>query len=196
MASSAAPVANAAVVANPTFDSLCLGRSTQSVETSTVTAGSGRALGFGFIVFANPSVAERMVMEKHIIDGRRCHIRGLRQGDDKTHQISGDGVPALPSCLEELAGNSHPRSASAQGVPDPSSDVRDPRAAPARDLFLVRDSIRQLASDDQGVPDQATKDVRDPIEAIRFIPARVTFVSSSRLNSFGGPIQQSSKVKR
>ncbi|KAF3541289.1 hypothetical protein F2Q69_00023680 [Brassica cretica] len=35
-----------------------------------------------------------------------------------------------------------------QGVPDPSSDVRDPKAAPARDLFLVRDSIRQLASDD------------------------------------------------
>ncbi|KAF2574037.1 hypothetical protein F2Q70_00001025 [Brassica cretica] len=85
--------------------------------------------------------------------------------------------------------------ASAQGVPDPSSDVRDPRAAPARDLFLVRDSIRQLASDDQGVPDQATKDVRDPIEATRSIPARVPFVSSSRLNSFGGPIQQSSKVK-
>ncbi|KAF2551549.1 hypothetical protein F2Q68_00036255 [Brassica cretica] len=91
--------------------------------------------------------------------------------------------------------NSRPRSASAQGVPDPSSDVRDPRAAPARDLFLVRDSIRQLASDDQGVPDQATKDVRDPIEATRSIPARVPFVSSSRLNSFGGPIQQSSKVK-
>ncbi|KAF3485625.1 hypothetical protein F2Q69_00055752 [Brassica cretica] len=92
--------------------------------------------------------------------------------------------------------SSRPRSASAQGVPDPSSDVRDPRAAPARDLFLVRDSIRQLASDDQGVPDQATKDVRDPIEATRSIPARVPFVSSSRLNSFGGPIQQSSKVKR
>ncbi|CAF2076534.1 BnaC01g30710D [Brassica napus] len=43
------------------------------LEASTVTAGSGRALGFGFIVFANPSVAERMVMEKHIIDGRRLH---------------------------------------------------------------------------------------------------------------------------
>ncbi|KAF3604732.1 hypothetical protein F2Q69_00036803 [Brassica cretica] len=84
----------------------------------------------------------------------------------------------------------------AQGVPDPSSDVRDLRAAPARDIFLVRDSIRQLASDDQGVPDQATKDVCDPIEATRSIPARVPFVSSSRLNSFGGPIQQSSKVKR
>ncbi|KAL0689431.1 hypothetical protein Bca4012_089109 [Brassica carinata] len=91
---------------------------------------------------------------------------------------------------------SRPRSASAQGVPDPSSDVRDPRAAPARDLFLVRDGIRQLASDDQGVPDQATKDVRDLIEATRSIPARVPFVSSSRLNSFGGQIQQSSKVKR
>ncbi|KAF3573086.1 hypothetical protein F2Q69_00061399 [Brassica cretica] len=69
-------------------------------------------------------------------------------------------------------------------------------AAPARDLFLVRDNIRQLASEDQGVPDQSTKDVRDPIEATRSIPARVPFVSSSRLNSFGGPIQQSSKVKR
>ncbi|KAF2614078.1 hypothetical protein F2Q70_00010582 [Brassica cretica] len=62
--------------------------------------------------------------------------------------------------------------------------------------FLVRDIIRQLASDDQGVPDQATKDVRDPIEATQSIPARVPFKSSSRLNSFGGPIQQSSKVKR
>ncbi|KAF2601675.1 hypothetical protein F2Q70_00025005 [Brassica cretica] len=84
----------------------------------------------------------------------------------------------------------------AQGVPDPSSDVRDPRVPPARDLFLIRNSIRQLASDNQGVPDQATKDVRDPIEATRSIPARAPFVSSSRLNSFGGPIQQSSKVKR
>ncbi|KAF3518292.1 hypothetical protein DY000_02061818 [Brassica cretica] len=84
----------------------------------------------------------------------------------------------------------------AQSVPNPNSDIRDPRAAPARDLFLVRDSIRQLASDDQGVPNQATKDVCDPIEATRSIPARVPFVSTSRLNSFGGPIQQSSKVKR
>ncbi|KAF3593236.1 hypothetical protein DY000_02025350 [Brassica cretica] len=88
------------------------------------------------------------------------------------------------------------RSVAAQGVPDPSSDVRDLRAAPARDLFLVRDSIRQLASDDQGAPDQATKDVCDPIEATRSIPARVPFVSSLRLNSFGGPIQQSSKIGR
>ncbi|KAF2571331.1 hypothetical protein F2Q70_00001562, partial [Brassica cretica] len=102
---------------------------------------------------------------------------------------------ATRTLLDSLELDSRPRSALAQGVPDPSSDVRDPRAAPARDLFLVRHSIRQLASDDQCVPDQATKDIRDPIKATRSIPARVSFVSSSRLNSFGGPIQKSSKVK-
>lgn len=31
---------------------------------------TGRARGFGFIVFADPSVAERVVKEKHVIDGR------------------------------------------------------------------------------------------------------------------------------
>lgn len=39
---------------------------------------TGRARGFGFIVFADPSVAERVVMEKHVIDGRAvsfsCHL--------------------------------------------------------------------------------------------------------------------------
>lgn len=31
---------------------------------------TGRARGFGFVVFADPVVAERVVMEKHMIDGR------------------------------------------------------------------------------------------------------------------------------
>lgn len=31
---------------------------------------TGRARGFGFIVFSDPSVAEQVVMEKHVIDGR------------------------------------------------------------------------------------------------------------------------------
>ena len=31
---------------------------------------TGRARGFGFIVFADPAVAERVVMDKHMIDGR------------------------------------------------------------------------------------------------------------------------------
>jgi RNA-binding protein Musashi len=31
---------------------------------------TGRARGFGFIVFADPAVSERVIMEKHMIDGR------------------------------------------------------------------------------------------------------------------------------
>lgn len=31
---------------------------------------TGRARGFGFVVFADSIVAERVVMEKHMIDGR------------------------------------------------------------------------------------------------------------------------------
>lgn len=31
---------------------------------------TGRARGFGFIVFADPAVAEQVVAEKHMIDGR------------------------------------------------------------------------------------------------------------------------------
>ena len=35
---------------------------------------TGRARGFGFIVFADPAVAERVVMEKHLIDGRMVKV--------------------------------------------------------------------------------------------------------------------------
>jgi RNA-binding protein Musashi len=31
---------------------------------------TGRARGFGFVVFADPAVADRVVTEKHTIDGR------------------------------------------------------------------------------------------------------------------------------
>lgn len=31
---------------------------------------TGRARGFGFVVFSDPAVAEQVVMEKHMIDGR------------------------------------------------------------------------------------------------------------------------------
>lgn len=31
---------------------------------------TGRARGFGFVVFADSAIAERVVMEKHLIDGR------------------------------------------------------------------------------------------------------------------------------
>lgn len=35
---------------------------------------TGRARGFGFIVFADPGVAERVTMEKHMIDGRMVSL--------------------------------------------------------------------------------------------------------------------------
>lgn len=31
---------------------------------------TGRARGFGFVVFAEPAVAERVVLDRHTIDGR------------------------------------------------------------------------------------------------------------------------------
>ena len=31
---------------------------------------TGRARGFGFVVFADPAVADRAVAEKHVIEGR------------------------------------------------------------------------------------------------------------------------------
>ncbi|XP_078442313.1 heterogeneous nuclear ribonucleoprotein 1-like isoform X2 [Wolffia australiana] len=36
---------------------------------------TGRARGFGFVVFSDPAVAERVVMEKHIIDGRMVEAK-------------------------------------------------------------------------------------------------------------------------
>ncbi|KAF2578656.1 hypothetical protein F2Q68_00006597 [Brassica cretica] len=83
----------------------------------------------------------------------------MNRGEVMNHGGSIDGAVER-SIVEKSRDPSFP-----QGVPDPSSDVRDPRPAPARDLFLVRDSIRQLESDDQGIPDQATKDVCDPIHS-------------------------------
>ncbi|KAJ0261624.1 RNA-binding [Hirschfeldia incana] len=43
---------------------------------------TGRARGFGFIVFADPSVAERVIMEKHIIDGRTVEAKKAVPRDD------------------------------------------------------------------------------------------------------------------
>ncbi|XP_058080547.1 heterogeneous nuclear ribonucleoprotein 1-like isoform X2 [Magnolia sinica] len=44
---------------------------------------TGRARGFGFIVFANPAVAERVVMEKHTIDGRMVEAKKAVPRDDQ-----------------------------------------------------------------------------------------------------------------
>lgn len=45
---------------------------------------TGRARGFGFIVFADPAVAERVVMEKHLIDGRMVEAKKAVPRDDQT----------------------------------------------------------------------------------------------------------------
>ncbi|CAA0833617.1 RNA-binding (RRM/RBD/RNP motifs) family protein [Striga hermonthica] len=44
---------------------------------------TGRARGFGFIVFADPTVAERVVKEKHVIDGRTVEAKKAVPRDDQ-----------------------------------------------------------------------------------------------------------------
>ncbi|KAJ8759744.1 hypothetical protein K2173_009845 [Erythroxylum novogranatense] len=44
---------------------------------------TGRARGFGFVVFADPGVAERVVMEKHLIDGRTVEAKKAVPRDDQ-----------------------------------------------------------------------------------------------------------------
>ncbi|KAK3009957.1 hypothetical protein RJ639_012349, partial [Escallonia herrerae] len=43
---------------------------------------TGRARGFGFVVFSDPMVAERVVMEKHVIDGRTVEAKKAVPRDD------------------------------------------------------------------------------------------------------------------
>ncbi|KAK8958734.1 Heterogeneous nuclear ribonucleoprotein 1 [Platanthera guangdongensis] len=44
---------------------------------------TGRARGFGFVVFANPAVADLVVMEKHQIDGRMVEAKKAVPRDDQ-----------------------------------------------------------------------------------------------------------------
>ncbi|CAI0440126.1 unnamed protein product [Linum tenue] len=44
---------------------------------------TGRARGFGFVVFADPAVAERVVMQKHLIDGRNVEAKKAVPRDDQ-----------------------------------------------------------------------------------------------------------------
>ena len=39
---------------------------------------TGRARGFGFVVFSDPSIAERVIKEKHSIDGRLVNYINLK----------------------------------------------------------------------------------------------------------------------
>ena len=54
---------------------------------------TGRARGFGFIVFADPSVAERVIMEKHIIDGRTVEAKKAVPRDDHQQVLKRHASP-------------------------------------------------------------------------------------------------------
>ncbi|CAM6049513.1 unnamed protein product [Sphagnum compactum] len=63
---------------------------------------TGRARGFGFVVFADPAVADRVVKEKHTIDGRTVEAKKAVPRDEKQNvprSSNGGQVPA----------SSHPR---------------------------------------------------------------------------------------
>ncbi|XP_057955443.1 heterogeneous nuclear ribonucleoprotein 1 isoform X2 [Malania oleifera] len=49
---------------------------------------TGRARGFGFVVFADPAVAERVIKEKHNIDGRMVEAKKAVPRDDQNTLMS------------------------------------------------------------------------------------------------------------
>ncbi|KAL4566765.1 hypothetical protein LXL04_030888 [Taraxacum kok-saghyz] len=66
---------------------------------------TGRARGFGFIVFADPAVAERVVMEKHMIDGRTVEAKkavpredhhGLNRINNNNNNNNGNSIQGSP----------------------------------------------------------------------------------------------------
>ncbi|KAL8140500.1 hypothetical protein V2J09_006521 [Rumex salicifolius] len=52
---------------------------------------TGRARGFGFIVFSDPTAADRVVMEKHNIDGRMVEAKKAVPRDDQSIQSRNSG---------------------------------------------------------------------------------------------------------
>ncbi|XP_018472977.1 heterogeneous nuclear ribonucleoprotein 1 [Raphanus sativus] len=54
---------------------------------------TGRARGFGFIVFADHSVAERVILEKHIIDGRTVEAKKAVPRDDHQQVLKRHATP-------------------------------------------------------------------------------------------------------
>ncbi|KAH0736657.1 hypothetical protein KY285_012364 [Solanum tuberosum] len=59
---------------------------------------TGRARGFGFVVFADPAAAERVVKEKHNIDGRMVEAkRAVPRDDQSTTSRSSPSIHGSPS---------------------------------------------------------------------------------------------------
>ncbi|XP_076954427.1 uncharacterized protein LOC143628839 [Bidens hawaiensis] len=62
---------------------------------------TGRARGFGFIIFSDPTVAERVVKDKHIIDGRTVEAKKAVPRDDQqtVNRTSIASVPGSPGLI-------------------------------------------------------------------------------------------------
>lgn len=56
---------------------------------------TGRARGFGFVVFADPAVAERVALEKHTIDGRTVRLNILHLSNASLNCNSWRTIPTL-----------------------------------------------------------------------------------------------------
>ncbi|KAE9591227.1 putative RNA recognition motif domain-containing protein [Lupinus albus] len=72
---------------------------------------TGRARGFGFVVFADPAVAERVIMDKHIIDGRTVEAKKAVPRDDQ-HTINRQAGTAPAA-----AGTGHTKKIFVGGLP-------------------------------------------------------------------------------
>ncbi|XP_052178071.1 heterogeneous nuclear ribonucleoprotein 1 [Diospyros lotus] len=58
---------------------------------------TGRARGFGFIVFADPAVAEKVIKEKHSIDGRMVEAKkAVPRDDQSTMSRSSSSIQGSP----------------------------------------------------------------------------------------------------
>ncbi|KAF3637987.1 Heterogeneous nuclear ribonucleoprotein 1 [Capsicum annuum] len=58
---------------------------------------TGRARGFGFVVFADASVAEKVVKEKHVIDGRTVEAKKAVPRDDQhVNRTNGGSIQGSP----------------------------------------------------------------------------------------------------
>ncbi|KAL7602494.1 hypothetical protein Lser_V15G24917 [Lactuca serriola] len=58
---------------------------------------TGRARGFGFVVFADPSVADRVTKEKHNIDGRMVEAKKAVPRDDKLTMSRNNNISSIKS---------------------------------------------------------------------------------------------------
>ncbi|KAF8108404.1 hypothetical protein N665_0109s0029 [Sinapis alba] len=63
---------------------------------------TGRARGFGFLVFADPNVAEKVVLLRHVIDGKLVEAKKAVPRDDHKSNSSLQGSPPGPASSKKI----------------------------------------------------------------------------------------------